>query len=308
MFDSTLHQIKDQSHKVGSIHSEHHTVRLTEALKSKIHCNIKRFDIYALLDLLKLFGINETMVSFDGHFGFESQPSLLKDIHFGTDGHVYITLYMGLAGAQSVLPSYFFNAVEKGVLDEAHFYDLIGFFNQYLLKSWVHALHPVGSFTKFSPHKLVKSMGNFTSLSNLRHLFQIVLPELQVRCERFDLVQAKESKPCVLGTSKIGLEMILGDQFNIMGYGHRVNLISDGEVLNGQSWHSVALLRIREFIFPLLSDLDLHIDIWLIIRDSTQWVSLSDQRTTLGFERFKGHDLSAKEIRLHTGPILTQPQ
>ena len=277
---------------------------IPDEVRHKIERGLQHFDLYALVALLKHYGYDHSSIRLEGHIGFESQPSIIKSIRFDpTEHRVTIGLYMGLASANGYLPSYFFSMVDNDTLDESHFQDLIGFFDQHLLKAWLNALMPQ-TLIKVSRSKWLKSMASFTSLAHLQHIFKLVFPELQVRCERLEVDHAVASKPCVLGSSKIGLEMILGDQFRILGYCHRITLIADNEEVSpGRPWHVCAKERLKEFIFPLFSDLDLFIEVHLVVRGSKQWLSLDQEKITLGFERFKGQEDHVKTIGLHYGPI-----
>ena len=280
---------------------------IDDVIKKKISKNLRYFDLYALIDLLHYYGFDHSSIRIEGHIGFESQPSIIKNIRFDPSEHrVTIGLYMGLASANGYLPTYFFNMVDNDTLDESHFQDLIGFFDQYLLKMWLNSLMPQ-ILVKVSRANWIRTMASFTSLAHLQHLFELVFPELQVRCERVEIDHAVASKPCVLGTSKIGLEMILGDQFSILGYSHRITLIADDEyVRSDEPWHVCAKSRLHQYIFPLICNLDLFVEIFLVTRGSKQWLSLDQNKFTLGFERFKGQEDLVKKIALHYGTIPNQ--
>lgn len=277
---------------------------MSHEVREKITSNLRYFDLYALIELLQYYGYDHSSIRIEGHMGFESQPGLIKSIRFEpTDHRVTLGLYMGLGSANGYLPSYFFNMVDNDTFDESHFQDLIGFFDQRLLKMWLNALMPQ-SFIKVSRSHWIRTMASFTSLAHLQHLFELIFPELQVRCERLEIDHAVASKPCVLGTSKIGLEMILGDQFRIIGYAHRITLIADHEEVGpDQPWHICAKDRLQRHVFPLISNLDLFIEVILLIRGSKQWLSLDQGKMTLGFERFKGQEDHLKRIGLHYGPV-----
>lgn len=280
---------------------------MSDAVRDKISSNLKSFDLYALVELLHYYGFDHSSIRVEGHIGFESQPSLINSIRFDKSAHqVTIGLYMGLASANGYLPSYFFSMLDNDVLDESHFQDLIGFFDQHLLKEWLGSLMPQ-TYVRLSRSKWLRTMASFTSLGHLHHIFEIVFPELQIRCERLEIDQAVESKPCVLGVSKIGFEMILGDQFNIMGYLHRVTLIADDDDIGvGQPWHLCATDRLHEYIFPLIRNMDLFVEVDLLVRGSKKWLSLEQDRITLGFDRFKGLEDHFKIIVLHYGNIPNQ--
>ena len=283
---------------------EEHRHTLTPSVKARLRRDAWRFDLYALVALLEYYGVDMQDVVVKGHFGFESQPRFIRSLDFDANDTPVITLYFGLAGADSMLPSYFFRMAESGVFNELHFHQLIGFLDRYLLKTWLNALTLQPIANQREQEVWLRSMQNLTNMANLAWLFELVMPELQVRVERIERTMYHQSRPARVGVSKIGHEMILGDRFSIPGYCHRVTLIVDEEYYKPeQPWHEVVPKRYEALITPLLQGLDIFLEIWLVVRSTQSWVTLQERGNYLGYERIKGMENQHKKVLIRSGYI-----
>lgn len=283
---------------------------LTHEVKLKIKKSIPEFDIFGLLDLLVHVGLDLEYVAFRGYRGNESQPRLIKDIEFESDGRVVIHFYYGLQGANSCLPSYLFQMADSGVIKELHFEQFVGFLDEVLLRTWLKTMYPerfqLSYMFRESRKTWLSAMGKFASISRISWLFQLVYPELQIRVEKTEFENRMETRAAVIGKSKIGIEMILGNQFPIMDYLYSVTLIAEGEYFRyGKPWHGEVHRRLEKRVIPFLAPLSLNMLIKLVILDSDSWITLSRAQNFLGFERLKSDDLSEKTVLIHRGPIDT---
>jgi len=284
------------------VKDERHT--LTPTIKARLRREAWRFDIHALVALLGHYGVELKDVVIKGHFGFESQPRYIRSLDFDANDTPVITLYFGLLGADSILPTYFFRMAESGIFNELHFHQLVGFLDRYLLKTWLKGLTMQPIANRLQQEIWLRSMQNLASLANLAWLFELVLPEFQVRIERIERTMSHQARPARVGVSKIGHEMILGDRFSIPGYCHRVTLIADEEFYKpGQPWHEVVPKRCDAYINPLLQGLDIYIEIWLVVRSTQSWVTLTERGNYLGYERLKGMENQYKKVLIHSGYI-----
>lgn len=272
-------------------------------LAKKLETEAWRFDIYALVDLLKHWGYTLDDLELIGHQGLESQPSFIRGIEF-IENRVAITLYFGLAGANGVIPTYLMSMADKGVINDSHFHALIGFFDRYLLKSWLRGMMPGLSGIRADPLRWIRSVKNFRSTSSFHWLFGQVFPDLQVRVKRKSMNLGKSTRPAILGRSKIGIEMILGDTFNVLAYVFEVELIADYEHYKpGRPWHFEIQSRYEERLRPILRQLDIHIELWMILRTTKSWFKISEQGNYLGYERLKGGQNENKRILILSGYI-----
>lgn len=275
---------------------------VSSRLKARIKAKIRSFEISPLISLLNYLGYTIDNLTFDGYHGFESQPSLIRDIHFESDGNVRIVLYLGLAGANTTLPMYFFAMVDKGLIDARHFNDLVCFLDNILLKKWVYGLNPEKYLFLNSRETWLRAIGRFSSPASIYWLFQAIAPELQVRISRGDQVMGQLAQPAVLGQSKIGLEMIFGNSFNMIINMISVRYISESERnTSGAEWSATLIQRINAFILPIISGNEECIEVWLSVQEPNQWLSLSAEGLQLGYEALKGNENQKKDILIFSG-------
>lgn len=279
---------------------------LTDELKQRLRKEIGNFDVFALLELLEFVGLDLDRVTYQGYRGNESQPRILKDIEFMEDGRVVVTFYYGLQGANSPLPSYFFQMVDEGDVNELHFNEFIGFLDQALIRTWLRTMRPepfnLSYMFRESRRSWLSAMGKFASPQRMKWLLDLVFPELEVRLEKTQFRDGLEARPAVIGHSKIGIEMILGNQFPIMDYRYEITLITDDEYYRrDRQWHSEINDRLDTWIYPLLTPLSLYLEIELVILESRSWLTLSEASNFLGFERLKTGDIDKKVVLIHRG-------
>lgn len=301
--------------------------RRREILKSRIARNAHFFDLKALIDLLVHIGISPENIIFRGYMGNESQPCLIKSIRYqggkevcpwpgkphyvgmnayqGWEQEVILTLYFGLAGASSPLPSYFFQMAQQDLIDEEHFAQLLQFLDQVLIRAWVMALYPECFRTKIGVRDdrglWLRKIHRLGTVASLHWLFHVMVPELQIRSGRTEFVEKNAVSQAQLGKSALGYQMILGHYFSLMAFVHKFTYISDSEFYNHQTpWHLVLQERLFSTIFPLISPLNLNIEVWLVIRESSNWLKLENS-AYLGYERMRGEENKFKTILIYSG-------
>jgi hypothetical protein len=278
---------------------------LTPLLKKRIKQCIGMFDIKALFDLLAYLGVDSKNIIFEGHYGNESQPRFIKSIDFiDKDNKVIITLYFGMSGAMSTLPSYIFKMAEEGYISETHFHDLLRLFDRIIIRDWLKAVYPEAlNMNYIFNHDRtfwLRSVHSLSSLSSLNWLFQLTLPELQLRTKRHEFVNANQAVAAKLGSATLGVEMVLGNSFNVINNGYHVTYISDDEYYYDEPWHFIVQERLAKLVFPLLANFDLMLEIWLVIRKSSKWVSL-EHKNYLGYNRLKDDHSENKSILIYSG-------
>lgn len=302
--------------------------RRREILKSRIARNAAFFDLKALVDLLVHIGISPENIIFRGYMGNETQPCLIKSIRYqggerevcawpvtpnyrgknvyqGGEQEAILTLYFGLAGASSPLPSYFFQMAQKDIIDEDHFAQLLQFLDQVLIRAWVMALYPECFRAKIGPYDdrglWLRKIHRLGTVASLHWLFQVIVPELQIRSGRSEFVEKNSVSQAQLGKSALGYQMILGHFFSLMTFVHNFTYIADSEFYNHQTpWHLVLQERLLGSILPLIAPLNLNIEVWLVIRESSNWLKLENS-AYLGYERMRGEENKFKTILIYSG-------
>lgn len=277
---------------------------LPKGLLHRLSKDAYKFDIYGLVELLVHLGFNLRDIELLGYQGLESQPGLIRQLDFKPQGRVEITLYFGIAGANGTIPTYLMKMADAGIINERHFRELLGFFDRYLLKTWLHGMLPEIHLERVGQTRWIRSMQNFGSLSSLTWLFSMIFPDLQTRVTRNAMNLGRATRPAKVGISRIGIEMILGNEFRVLTYGYEVILIADHEHYKpNKPWHIEILERFNERIRPVLANLDIYLEIWLIIRNTRNWFRIDKDGNYLGYERLRGGKDQEKRISVFSGNI-----
>jgi predicted component of type VI protein secretion system len=113
-----------------------------EEIRAKIAKNIKRFDLCALIKLLKSLGYQREQIVFEGNSSQVSHSNLCHEISF--DEHrVRIVVNIGLLGSSSSLPSFFQELIEKEDINSEKFISFLNFFNHHLIDAFIQ-MTPAG--------------------------------------------------------------------------------------------------------------------------------------------------------------------
>lgn len=283
---------------------------ITPEIIDRLKRRINEFDIFALLDLLEHLGLDLNQIEFKGYRGNESQPGMVRSIDFKKNGKVSVEFFYGLLGANSPLPSYFFRMADNGEIDDLHFSEFFGFIDQALIKTWLKTMYPerfnISYMFRESRRNWISAFSKLGSINQVKWLFDLVFPELQVRVNRIQVTNTQAARPAVIGKSKIGIEMILGHQFPTLDYRYVVKLICYDEIFRMDiPWRTEIEDRLHGRIFPLLAPLSLNMEIVLTILESKSWMTLSEQTSYLGYERLKNDQARNKQIPIHLGLIST---
>lgn len=280
-------------------------ISVSQEIKNKLSKDAWRFDIYGLIEVLLHLGYTLPDINLVGHQGLESQPGLVRKLYFDTDSRVTIVLYFGISGANGVIPTYLMKMADSGIINDRHFHELLTFIDRYLLRTWLNGMLPELNQDKLGQIRWVRSIQNFNSLSSIIWVFTNIYPDLQVRAYRKVISIGNATRPAKLGHSKIGIEMILGNEFKVINYGFDITLIAqDEEYKLNHPWHTEIQKRFKDHIIPLLKGLDIYIDLCLIIRSTKSWFKIENDGSHLGYERLKGGENQSKRIHIHTGYII----
>ena len=83
--------------------------------------------------------------------------------------------------------------------------------------------------------------------------------------------------------------------------GKYITLITDEESFtNGQPWVHEINQRLQSLIFPLLRNVGVDLEIWLVIRTQGSALSLK-QNSYLGYENIFSDKLQVRRIRIFSG-------
>ncbi|MDI1292495.1 MAG: hypothetical protein PSV18_07095 [Methylobacter sp.] len=278
-------------------------------LETRIVQNIWRFDPISLLKLLAHLGYDIDEILFCSTFGACSQSRLLESIEFRhSPRKVVITLNLGLLGGQSVLPNYLFKQVHNNTIDAQRFAEFFGYFDDRLLRRFLLAIYPEFDETIFQNWETRKKSAVHTlrldSIATLHWLTQLVFPELQVRVEKVTLQRSIDLGSPILGKSRLGYQTVFGKIKKLPVPGKQITLITDEDSFTKeQTWPHEIERRLQKLIFPVLQGVDLHLEIWLMIRTQGSYLGLK-QNSYLGYENLLSDNLQFRRIRIFSGRLL----
>ncbi|MFA5984962.1 MAG: hypothetical protein WC782_13175 [Methylococcaceae bacterium] len=276
----------------------------TEARVAK---EVWRFDPVSLLIMLTYLGYQLEQIFFRSHYSVCSQTRLIESVEFqaAPTKRVVITLNLGLLAGQSLLPSYFFKLVQDNSIDEQCFEDFFGYFDDRLLRRFLLAIYPECDETIYpswdARKKIALQTLKLDSVVTLHWLSQLVFPELQVRVEKTTLERSIDLGSPILGKSLLGYQSVLGKIKKLPVAGKRITLITDeAEFKTNQPWPQEIEARLQKLMFPVLQKVELDLEIWLIIRSQSSFLSLKEN-SYLGYESVFSDNPQYQYIRIFSG-------
>lgn len=277
-------------------------------LEQHITHNIWRFDPFSLLLLLNHLGYEMDDISFSSHFTYSSQSRLVESIEFfSSTKKVTITLNMGLLGGQSVLPHYLFKQVDNHTIDEQHFEEFFGYFNDRLIRQFLFSIYSELDQSLNQSWEARKKAAIFTLkieiISTLHWLFQLVFPELQVRVKKASLSRNVILSSPILGKTPLGYQAVFGKIKKLTVPGNLITLITDEQSFaDMQPWPDEIRQRLQQLVFPVLENVGIDLEVWLIIRSQETALSLK-KNSYLGYENLLSNQLQSQRIRIFSGYI-----
>lgn len=270
---------------------------------------IHTFDLKSLLQLLAAMGWRPEEILLTSHYSNTSQDGLIHAIEFLKDPvrQVHIILNMGLLSAQSPLPTYFFKKIEEAV-DTQRFVEFLGYFDHVMLSNYVRAIYPELDPAVFGDWDRTKRRYvyflNLKANATLHWLFQSIFPELSVRVDKATLQRGVSAQPLRLGSAQLGGDAVFGKKTTIPVNGRRVTLTSEQEQSDsGQPWPRIIQQRLEEFVFPILREVGLDLEVTLVITSQRSWARLQ-QESYLGYDKVQGGDVPQRRITLFSGYIV----
>ncbi|GIW70592.1 MAG: hypothetical protein KatS3mg102_0134 [Planctomycetota bacterium] len=268
-----------------------------------------RFDVIALLEQLRRLGYDADDILFRSNPLPTAQSSLVHGVEFLTHPvrQVVVTLNMGLLTPFSPLPSYFQKIIDQAEIDEQAFLDFLGFFDHWILQSYLGAAYPERNPAIYPRWEETKR--HYLQLLGLRApatlywLFRLAFPELGLQVQRCRLGRALGLEPARLGHAALGGAHALGGRTDVQVTGFEIVLYADDEQTDdGRAWPEEVARRLQELLFPLLRDPMLELLVRLVIRTQKGWARLTPQ-SYLGFDRIRGGPETARTVIVHQGPV-----
>jgi len=277
-------------------------------LEARIVENCWRFDPINLLLVLEHIGYSKEDILFCSHFSRCSQSRLIESVEFrDLPKKVIITLNLGLLGGQSPLPNYLFKLVDDNTIEDQRFSEFFGYFDDRLLRRYLSAIYPeydenISPNWEFRKKAALQTL-KLNSVTSLHWLSQLVFPELQIRVEKATLERSMDLGAPILGKVRLGYQAVLGKIKKIPVAGIRITLISDEDYFaNKQPWPEEIERRLQKLMLPILQGIDLDLEIWLMIRSQSSWLSLK-ANSYLGYENIEGDANKMRQIRVFSGRL-----
>jgi hypothetical protein len=258
----------------------------------------RRFDLKPLLDLLLAKGYKREEILFESVHEGES-AGIIESVTFRKKPHpgVVIQVNLGLLGDNTLLPSYFFQEIEKHQ-DAEHFFEFIRFFDHRLIEDYRRALYPEDDRGVYRNYRGVLQsffrMLGPASVSTLHWLAQIYFPELGVRAKRWAFSDSSDAHAFRTGESLLDGTGILGRKYVSDSPGLMLDLFAEEERnVRGEAWPNVVRQRLHERVLPLLAPFDFPLMVRLKVLFHDAWAHVDvpfakEGRSYLGYERIKG--------------------
>lgn len=267
------------------------------AFEARLTREARRFDLKPLFDLLLAKGYLREEILFEG-IPEGSASTLVEAIRFRDRPvrGVVITLNLGLLGDNSLLPSYFFQAID-GTNDPERFYDFIRFFDHQLMENLRRSLYPEEDRGLYRDWNEVRRsffrMLGPSSVSTMQWLTQHYFPELEVRVERWAFSESSTAHAAVSGSSRLDGTGILGRHYPSSSTGFAIELVAQEEAdARGRLWPKVVRRRLHERFLPLLGPFRIPLRVHLKVLFHATWAKVDTPfgaQGDLGYDRLKGN-------------------
>jgi hypothetical protein len=295
-----------------------------EDLEARVEREAGRFDLRPLMELLAVMGYSPRDVEFEST-SERVTGGVVNAIEFVKKPfrHVRVTVNIGLLGDNALLPSYFFQIVEKSA-DPDRFYDFIRFFDNRLIEAYYRAAYPESDTAVYRDFDEVQRsftrMLGMGSTSTLAWITKLFFPELRVTVGRRAFKSATASHALRTGMSMLDGTGILGRVYESDSAGFLIDLTADEETDGaGRAWPHVVRARLEERLLPILAPHRLAIVVRLRVLFHASWVHMDapiieDKRGYLGFERLRGDAEAGHTLVIYRGivgddtPLTADPQ
>ncbi|NMO18640.1 hypothetical protein HPC49_12450 [Pyxidicoccus fallax] len=244
-------------------------------LEQHIRERIRHFDMPALLSLLAQEGYGEHEIEYRSHRSLVHQGHLVHDIQFlhVPHRHVVLTVNLGLLGAQSPLPAFLLQEMERlDPMETARMERFLGYFDHELLRARFGGLYPeqnaalLPGWEDAAQNRL--SLLNLSSPSTLHWLFAQAFPEAGVVVRREVSVQPVATRGPHLSATSLGDSTALGGFASVLTGGLEVTLFFDeGQCGTGISWATAAPQRLSHRVLPLLVHAAVPLTVCMVLRD-----------------------------------------
>jgi hypothetical protein len=280
------------------------------AFEARIVREARRFELKPLLDLLIAKGYPREEILFEGTRE-GSASNLVEAVRFEKDPVriIVVTLNLGLLGDNTLLPSYFYQMIDRAPEPE-RFYDFVRFFDHRLTQNLLRALYPDENGALYRDwHEVLRSFFRMLgpgSIATLHWVAQRHFPDLGVEVGRWPFTDTTSAHSAVLGESQLDGSGILGRSYQSDTAGFGIDLFADEETNErGRAWPNIVKRRLNEQVLPLLAPFRVPLRVRLTVRRHASWakvdVPFAAARGYLGYERIHGDPDSGHTTVIYRG-------
>jgi hypothetical protein len=278
-----------------------------QEFERKVVAEARRFDLKPLLDLLRAKGFARSDIFFEST---RQASSLVDAIRFEKHPieRVVLTVNLGLLASGALIPSYFFEIVDRTPEPE-RFYEFIRFFDHWLISGLVEALYPEDDPRVFRDwngvrRSFVRMLG-VPCISTLHWIAALQFPELGVHVERLEFASETESHAIRAGISILDGSSVLGMRHEADAAGFVIELTAEEETdARGRGWAAVLRERLNEQLLPMLAVHRVALSVRLRVLEHASWAHLETGGKPsgyLGYDRLRDKASSGHTIVLYRG-------
>ncbi|MCG8688149.1 MAG: hypothetical protein MI892_24955 [Desulfobacterales bacterium] len=281
------------------------------AIEARIRKKIQKFDLVPLLRLLLHIGYQEHQIRFKSYNSQVSQKGLIQDIKFRKwpQERVELTLNIGLLAPQTPLPSYFQKIIDKGMIDVNTFYLFINFFDHPLAANLIQSVMPETNLKLFPDWERTKlnyiKMLDLKAVNTLYWFLSLFFPELELRVDKTKSSRDINTNPFVIGKAVLGDSATFGARAKVFAQGVKVTFFAEDErTTKDEPWPKVIRKRLERYVFPILSTVGIHIQVFLVIKYQHTWAKL-EQTSYLGYDKIQGGKNQLRVIKIFHGHLIS---
>jgi hypothetical protein len=274
--------------------------------------NARRYDVAALVAELRALGYHDDDIEFRSNQTTRHQDFVVDSVAFQLQPsqRAVITVNLGLLGAQSFLPSYFQQALDKQHGNSLSAF--LNFFSHRMIRADVMGMFPErdpGLFADFAKtRQQLMSLLGLRSPATVHWLFQAVYPELEVSVRRTVLERDVRTHGMVIGAWSLGDGTVCGGITTMLVSAISVRLFCDEpETGEGVPWARAAVERLHAMLFPILQGHGLFLEVSLVLRDQSSIMVLSPKQY-LGYQPMhpgQGHGKPPREPTVRSSRTVT---
>lgn len=230
------------------------TASTTDAAQAAIAAAARRFELPALLRVLRGRGYSAQDIWFESARGAPRSPGIIDSLRFeSAPRRVVIRLSTGLLGADAPLPSYFRQFAEE-LADPRPFLAFLRFFDHVVAANLAYVAHTADGVAHGSPLAgAYQVIAGARSPARLHALVRAIVPELPLEVEPAVLTRREPNDAARLGSARLDGTAVVGWSQRTAVAGLIARLHAEVERDDrGRPWVDVVRERCERRLVPLV--------------------------------------------------------